>query len=211
WNHAAAGETNQIVVNFPAPGTYPYELDYTECDGGGLAFTMALGATSPTGIPPTGSLTLTPNSPAAQPIGGQETFAVVAVDANGLIVPNLKTNLIVNGANSLNIAATTDSTGKATFTYRDTDGGTDFVQVVATIDGMVTYSNIAVVPWTSAPTSSPINNNGDGSTLSISVAAQNTVVLPDTLQLSSTVSDSALQSGDTIALVWSQVSGPGTA
>lgn len=35
WNQGGGG-TGSATVHFPAAGTYPYELDYTECGGGGL-------------------------------------------------------------------------------------------------------------------------------------------------------------------------------
>lgn len=35
FDQVGAG-TGSATVHFPAPGTYPYELDYTECGGGGL-------------------------------------------------------------------------------------------------------------------------------------------------------------------------------
>ncbi|HYL08125.1 MAG TPA: RHS repeat-associated core domain-containing protein [Candidatus Udaeobacter sp.] len=35
FDQGGAG-TGSATIHFPAPGTYPYELDYTECGGGGL-------------------------------------------------------------------------------------------------------------------------------------------------------------------------------
>ena len=211
FNHAASGGWNQIVVNFPTAGTYPYEVDYTECDGGGLSLTMAQGASSPTAIPPAGTLILSPNSLPDQPIGGQSGNLVVqAIDASGAPVPNGNVTLMVNGANDVNVTKTTDSTGHATFSYTDVNPGTDYVQVSSDIDGILVYSNIDIIPWTLSPTTSTSSNSGDGSTLSIFVSADNTVILPSTLALSATVSDSALPSGGTIGVNWSQVQGPGT-
>lgn len=203
-----------ITVHFPGPGTYPYELDYVE-DGAGLQSIMMMsGNTSGNGlapgVPSGGTLTLSPSSVQAQPLGGQQSFSVTAIDAAGNSVPNLSVGLVVSLNDTQELSATTNSNGAATFTYVNTSPGTDQVQAVAIIAGMLTYSNIVNVPWTSAPSAPPINNNGDSSTLSISVTAQNTVILPNKLQLSATVTDSALQSGGTIALTWSEVSGPGT-
>ena len=204
-----------MTVNFPGPGTYPYELDYVECCGGGggdtLSLMMTAGAPSGTsGTPPSASLTLSPNSLAPLPVGGQQTFTVLATDASGAPVPNLGVGLVVSYIDSQQLTATTDSTGHATFLYKDVSPGTASVQALAIIDGMVTYSNTVSVPWTQAPSTSSTNNSGDGSTLSISVSGENTVILPSNLQLSATVSDSALQSGQTIGVTWSKVSGPGT-
>jgi len=55
-----------LNVKFPAAGTYPYELDYVECDGGEIAMTMSVGTS---GAPPTGSLNLTPLTPASINVG----------------------------------------------------------------------------------------------------------------------------------------------
>lgn len=38
WNQAAGTQPGTATVHFPAPGTYPYELDYSECGGGGPLF-----------------------------------------------------------------------------------------------------------------------------------------------------------------------------
>src|SRR5690348_11359487 len=89
---------NQVVVYFPAPGTYPYEVDYSECCGGQIVLTMTQGATSATGVAPTGSLTLSPNSVPPLPIGGQQSFTVLASDASGAPVPNASIGLVISGA-----------------------------------------------------------------------------------------------------------------
>jgi RHS repeat-associated protein len=202
-----------ITVHFPGPGTYPYELDYVE-DGVGLQSIMMMSGNTGSngfapGVPSGGTLTLSPNSVQGQPVGGKQLFTITATDAAGNPVPNLSVGLVISLNDTQELSATTDSNGAATFTYVNTSPGTDQVQAVAIIAGMVTYSNIVNVPWTSAPSTPPINNNGDSSTLSISVTAQNTVILPNKLQLNATVTDSALPSGGTIALTWSEVSGPG--
>jgi RHS repeat-associated protein len=36
WNQVAGSTPGSATIHFPAAGTYPYELDYTECGGGGL-------------------------------------------------------------------------------------------------------------------------------------------------------------------------------
>ena len=103
YNGPQSPTGNQVVVNFPASGTYPYEVDYSECDGGQLVLTMTQGATSPTGVAPTGSLTLSPNSLQPLPAGGQQTFTVLASDASGAPVPNLNVGLVVTGVDDLQL------------------------------------------------------------------------------------------------------------
>ena len=205
-----------MIVSFPGPGTYPYELDYVECCGGGGGDTLSLMMTAgaPNGssaTPTTASLTLSPNSLQPLPVGGQQTFTVLAIDASGNPVPNLSVGFVVSYLDNQQATEVTDSTGHATFQYKDVSPGTASVQAIALIDGMVTYSNSVSVAWTLSPSTGTNTNSGDGSTLSISVSAPNTVILPATLPLNASVSDSALPSGGSIALSWSQVSGPGTA
>src|SRR5229473_506314 len=36
WNQVAGSTPGSATIHFPAAGTYPYELDYSECGGGGL-------------------------------------------------------------------------------------------------------------------------------------------------------------------------------
>ena len=209
YNGPTAPIGNQIVVNFPAPGSYPYEVDYSECCGGQLVLTMTQGATSATGVAPTGSLTLSPSSVQPLPAGGQQAFTVLATDASGAPVSNLHVSLVVTGTDDLQLTGTTDSTGHVTVVYQDVNPGTATVQAVGFISGMVAYSNMVSVPWT-LPASSTTVSSGSGSTLSVSISGQNTVILPNTLSLSGSVSDSALPSGGTITTTWSELSGPGT-
>jgi RHS repeat-associated protein len=148
FNNATAPVANTIVVHFPAAGSYPYELDYTECCGGQEALTMAVGQTNSKGVPPTGSLTLSPNNPPTRAAGQTQTFTVKASDASGAAVPNVGVALIINGANMQQLSATTDATGLATFSYSAVNAGTDSLQAVANISGLGAFSNIVNVNWT---------------------------------------------------------------
>jgi len=136
-----------VVVNFPAPGSYSYELDYTECCTGQLTLTMTQGATNATGVAPTGSLALSPTNPPALNAGQTQTFTVLALDASGAAVQNVSVRLTVYGANQLSMAATTDATGHATFQYAGTNAGTDSIQASTIISGMGTYSNSVNMTW----------------------------------------------------------------
>ena len=51
FNDPRGATADQVTVNFPAAGTYPIEVDYTECCGGPLALTLGTTAGNP--IPPT--------------------------------------------------------------------------------------------------------------------------------------------------------------
>jgi RHS repeat-associated protein len=191
-----------IIVNFPAPGTYPFEIDYYECCGSSLGMVLTSSGPSPVGIPLTGSLTLSPTSVSPLPFGGQQSFTVFAANAAGVPVPNLGVSLLVTGANEITLAGVTDATGHVTFNYQDVEAGTDSVQAAAFIDGMFDHSDTVSVPWLPSPATY--------GTLNIGIAADSTVTLSNLLQLTGTATDSSLPSGSSPSVTWSQVSGPGT-
>lgn len=151
FNAATAPVANTIVAHFPAAGSYPYEVDYSECCAGQLALTVTAGNVSSNGLPPTGSLRLAPINVAAKPTGDTQTFTVDAFDGSGLPVANTGLALIVNGPNAREIAGTTDGAGRATFSYSANNAGTDSVQAVGRVAGLGTFSNVVNVPWTPGP------------------------------------------------------------
>lgn len=51
YNQPSSPAQNTVTVSFPAAGTYPIEVDYTECCGGQLALTLGTSYGNP--IPPT--------------------------------------------------------------------------------------------------------------------------------------------------------------
>lgn len=147
YNSPTAPVANTIVVHFPAAGSYPYEVDYSECCAGQLALTVAAGNVSSNGVPPTGSLKLSPLSLTAKPTGGTQTLTVEAFDGSGLPVANAGIALIVNGPNARELSATTDAAGRATFSYSGSNAGTDTAQAVGRVAGLGTFSNVVDVPW----------------------------------------------------------------
>lgn len=147
--NAGSGPTGRrVVVRFPAPGTYSYEVDYSECCAGELALTIAAGNVSGRGLAPTGSLKLGPINSAAQPTGTSRTFTVDAFDGSGAPVANVGLALVINGPNGREISATTDASGRATFTYTGNRAGTDSVQAIGRVAGLGTFSNVVNVNWT---------------------------------------------------------------
>ena len=160
FNSATAPVANTIVVHFPAAGTYPYELDYTECCAGQEVLTMTVGQANAKGVPPTGSLTISPNNPPTLAAGQTQTFTVQAFDASGLAVPNVGVALIINGANQQQLSKTTDANGRATFSYSAVNAGTDTLQAVGNIGGLGAMSNIVSVNWTV-----PQGGGGGGGTI----------------------------------------------
>jgi RHS repeat-associated protein len=146
YNEAEAVTGTATVINVPAPGTYQYELDYFEADGGQEVMTMAVGSNGP-GAAPTGSLTITPINPVSINVGGIEILTVTASDGSGAPVPNLGVALNVGGANFEFLSGTTSSAGQVTFQYKGANAGADTVQAVANISGMASLSNVVTVPW----------------------------------------------------------------
>src|SRR6185369_333657 len=147
YNAATAPVANRIVVHFPAAGSYPYEVDYSECCAGQLALTVTAGNVS-TGVPPTGSLKLSPLDLTEKPTGQVQTLTVEAFDGSGQPVANVGLALIVNGPNAREISAVTDAAGRATFSYSGDFAGTDTAQAIGRISGLGTFSNVVNVPWT---------------------------------------------------------------
>lgn len=148
YNSPTAPVANTIVVHFPAAGSYPYEVDYSECCAGQLALTVAAGNVSSTGIPPTGSLKLNPLAPPTKGTGETQTFTVDAFDGSGLPVANAGIALIINGPNNSETSGTTDASGRATISYVGRNAGTDTVQAVGRVAGLGTFSNVVNVSWT---------------------------------------------------------------
>ncbi len=156
YNRPTSPIANTIVVHFPAPGTYIYEVDYTECCGGELSLTMTTATGSGNlGLPPTGSLVLSPNSVSAKAVGQTQTFTVTVKDASGLALTNLPVRLAVDGANPQQLDAVTDAAGQAVFSYVGLLTGNDVAQAVAWVSGLPAYSNLVTVPWTSSSTPPP--------------------------------------------------------
>lgn len=154
YNQATAPVANTIVVHFPAAGSYPYEVDYKECCAGEVALTMTQGP-GRTGVPPTGSLAITPITVFGKPVGQTQTFTIAAMDASGFPIVALPVVLTVTGPNSQQVSGTTDSSGIATLAYRGVASGFDHVQAGASISGMPAVSNIVSVGWEPVPAPRP--------------------------------------------------------
>jgi RHS repeat-associated protein len=164
---------------------------------------IMIGSAIVTLMPPTGSLAITPNTVQPLSVGGQQVFTVYASDVSGNLVPNIKVGLFVTGVDNLELDETTDSAGNATFIYQDVNPGIALVQAVASINGGYVLSNTVTVPWT-LPVPSTCG------TLILGITAEDTVTLPNTLQLNGTATDSSLPTESSPTITWSQVSGPGT-
>jgi len=118
-NQGTAPSPNDITVNFPVAGTYPLELDYTECCGGFLSLMLTFNGTIVPPAPPSthttaityaGDLSADFNDPAHLSATLQDTSVSPAAPvSNEAVTLNL-------GAQSC--TGTTDVTGFATCTVK---------------------------------------------------------------------------------------------
>ncbi|HEY6909571.1 MAG TPA: Ig-like domain-containing protein [Myxococcales bacterium] len=198
FNTPTAPVGNAVAVHFPAPGVYPYELDYSECCGGQLALTMTSGGH---GLPPAGSLALSPGAATSGLVGVPQTFTVTARDAAGAAAAGATVTLSVLGANAREVLEVTNASGVATFTYAAANSGVDTLQASAVVGGMGAISNITSVNWSPNPNHAPVVSAGPGQTVSLAGGTA-------TVALTGTVTDDGLPAGSHLTSAWTQVSGP---
>ena len=198
FNTATAPVANNITVHFPGPGTYQYEIDYSECCAGELAVTMTSSLSGNHGVPSSGTVTLIPGTNVSKNIGGTATFSALLTDASGAIIPNVPVLFNVAGANTIQFQGVSDSTGRATFSYQSFRTGTDIVQANAQITGMTAVSNQTLVTWNSAANTAPVVNAGTNQTITLPT---------NSATLSGTATDDGLPNG-TLTTTWTQLSGP---
>jgi len=89
YNVPSAPAQNQVTVAFPAAGTYPLELDYTECCGGQLS--LVLGTTFGNPIPPSPQCSATP---ASQSLADQFGAALCAFAQNMAATTDQEVNIL---------------------------------------------------------------------------------------------------------------------
>ena len=195
-NQRTAPTTNSIVVNFPAAGAYPYELDYAK--GGDNKLTLTLQA-SGAPIPAASLLTLAPTSVGAIAAGQIQQLVLTANDPNGVVLPNLPVTFTVAGQNAQNRLLTTDGEGKIGFAYAGSPllPGLDTVQAAANVNGVDAYSNAVVIVWNTGVNQAPL----------VSAGPNQTVSLPGAAVLNGSVSDDGLP-GSALTTTWSVQSGP---
>jgi RHS repeat-associated protein/uncharacterized repeat protein (TIGR01451 family) len=149
-------------------------------------------------IPPSGSVTLLPDTTITENIGQDASFTTLVKDASGSTVANAPVTFNVAGPNIRQLQSTTDGTGHAAFRYRAFNPGVDLIQVQAQVSGMTAVSNQTLVNWTSVPNQPPVVNAGADQ--SFNLPANSTFV-------NGTVTDDGLPNGS-LSVTWSQVSGP---
>jgi RHS repeat-associated protein len=187
-----------FTIYFPAPGTYPFEADYYECCGGGLAFILSSATTNPSPLGPTGYLTLTPQTPPSIAAGNAENLNVLATDGMGLPVSSVPVVLTVTGANPQQLAATTDLQGNARFAWTGVKTGTDVAQAQAHISGPMLTSNEVNVIWSGASVP-PVVYAGPSQTITLPL---------NTVTLNGTASEPGNPNAG-LSFTWAKVGGPG--
>ena len=96
-NQRSAPAANNITVNFPAPGAYPYEVDYAKGGDNKLTLTMQAGGVP---IPAAALPTLAPAQAPSIAAGQIEQFMLTATDADGVALSNLPVTFAVTGQNA---------------------------------------------------------------------------------------------------------------
>ena len=159
-----------VTVNFPAAGTYPFELDYNQTYRSQMSLVMtvlASGQTCPTqgapqvsAVPPTGALSLSNISSDPTPnTSGTQEFRARAVDAANAPIAGLEVVLMVSRVNQQELRATTNSNGEVDFSFVGANPGTDSIQAVAWGQGSISaYSGVLTVNWTQY-TQPPVTTN----------------------------------------------------
>jgi RHS repeat-associated protein len=144
-----------ITVNFPAAGSYPYELDFAQVNFDRMTLTMVL-QDPITGlnqsIAPSGSLSLNPMVPSSQVVGQNQAFSLYALDAAGEAIANTPVTLLIDGTNKQEVSATTSITGFVSIDYSGFNPGRDTLQAVIWSHGSPIYSNQVDMTWTASTT-----------------------------------------------------------
>jgi uncharacterized repeat protein (TIGR01451 family) len=150
YQHDTPPVANKVLVHFPAPGTYHYELDYFEVHSGTLSLNMTMHTTG-LQVAPMGSITLSPQKPAAAQRGVPQTYVAAVTGVDGSPVAGLPITLHIAGANLTQLTATTDAGGLATFSYSGANAGTDDLEAFAYVGEYLIVSNTVQQTWTSDP------------------------------------------------------------
>ncbi|MCD4686238.1 MAG: Ig-like domain-containing protein [Anaerolineae bacterium] len=152
YNRLLAPTEKQVIVSFPAPGIYPFEMDYSQGPPSESALTLGINPVDgdPYGLPPAGVLTINPLQGEALNTGETASFTVTAIDASGNTLAGMPVVLTVEGTNAQELTGVTNATGEVQFDFVGDYSGDDVVQASAWIQGdMPAYSAEEDITWTS--------------------------------------------------------------
>lgn len=134
--------TSTVVVNFPAAGTYPYEIDYAKGGDNLLSLRMlANGVPLPAAV----QLKLTPNATSSALTGEVKTFVLTAVNPRGVVMANMPATVTIAGPNQQMRSVTTDSVGQASVSYAGSGLalGTDQIQASGRRRPTISWTSMA--------------------------------------------------------------------
>ena len=169
YNEPTPPIQSTVTVSFPAAGTYPIEVDYTECCGGQES--LVLGTSFGNPIPPSGTVTIGPGTPVAGPaISGLSPasgpyYGGTAVTING---SGLAGGTVSFGGPPATIVSSSDTQIVVKTGYRAPTADASTVDVRVTTSAgtsgvspsdRFTYRGVAVVllqGWTTKGPSGPI-------------------------------------------------------
>lgn len=187
----AAAQSYPVTVHFPAPGLYPFEIDYFECCGQELALVMSRQTvveeeSVAVPLPAIAHLTLLPSATLLG-TGATVQLTVNAIDGAGQPLPGLDVALGVSGPNAIVLSGTTDGNGSVTFAYLGATTGIDTVQATATVGGLAAASNSIAIEWSANVPKPAIDGfePADGSVVTKPVELRAVVVAPEGATISS--------------------------
>ena len=188
-NQRSAPASSAVTVNFPAPGVYPYEVDYAKGGDKNLTLTMLAGGAP---IPPSALLTLSPPQGSPLQVAQIEILNVSALATDAVAIASLPVTVTVVGVNPQTRALTTDGTGQVQFAYAGNPiVGVDQIQASAIVNGVQINSNVVTVPW----------NNGTNQAPVVSAGPSQTIIMPAQAILSGTATDDGLPN-NTLTTTW---------
>ena len=157
-NQRSAPASSAVTVNFPAPGVYPYEVDYAKGGDKNLTLTMLAGGAP---IPPSALLTLSPPQGSPLQVAQIEILNVSALATDAVAIASLPVTVTVTGVNPQTRALTTDGTGQVQFAYAGNPiVGVDQIQASAIVNGVQINSNVVTVPWNNGTNQAPVVERG---------------------------------------------------
>lgn len=172
YNVSSTPNQNNLVVSFPAPGNYPFEIDYSDCCEGTQALT-ALVDNLP--IPPTPALALDVSgiTDAAQVQGKQHIDVVASAGVAQqveFLVDGQSRGVVKTPPFSFDWDTAQETPGAHKLTFRGTDatGGTSDKQLTLQV-----LAGAGPSPLPTAPTAASVTprTEGNSNTILIAVAA----------------------------------------
>jgi len=141
-NQSTAPNPNDIMVNFPAAGTYPIELDYAECCAGTVSITLAFGGTivppAPPAPPSTHTTAITYNGDLSSDFNDPAHLSAALLDTSVSPAVPVSNEAVTLGLGAQSCSGTTDSSGVAACTVTPNAAAGNYA-VTASFAGDATF------------------------------------------------------------------------